>query len=157
MYLRAAKCHCGRNWNGDVAADMYTGPIHTALAKVCLRRRKWRVFEDNDPAGFKCRKGFAAKAASGIESFKIPPRSPSLNVCDYALRSEVSRRMRATEATWPAGKTESRKAYVSRLRRTALRLPASFVNTSISNMRTRCQRLYNAGGGNFEEGSSTRS
>ena len=146
----------GRHWNGDVAAEMYKGPIRTALAKACPRKRKWRVLEDNDPAGFKCRKGLAAKAESGIESFNIPPRSPSLNVCDYALWSEVSRRMRATEATWPAGKTESRKAYVARLRRTALRLPASFVNASVSNMRTRCQRLYNAGGGNFEEGGSTR-
>ena len=128
----------GRNWNGDVAADMYTGPIRTALAKACPRKRKWRVLEDNDPAGFKCRKGIAAKSASGIESFNIPPRSPSLNVCDYALWSEVSRRLRATEATWPARKKESRKAYAARLRRTALRLPASFVNASISNMRSRC-------------------
>ena len=104
----------GQNWNGDVAADMYTGPIRTALAKACPRKRKWRVLEDNDPAGFKCRKGLVAKSASGTESFSIPPRSPSLNVCDYALWSEVSRRLRATEATWPAGKKESRKAYVAR-------------------------------------------
>ena len=32
----------GRNWNGDVAAEMYTGPIRTALAKSCPRKRKWR-------------------------------------------------------------------------------------------------------------------
>ena len=145
----------GRNWNGEVAAEMYAGPIRAALANACPRKRKWRVLEDNDPAGFKCRKGFAAKSASGIESFDIPRRSPGLNVCDYALWSEVSRRMRATEATWPAGRAESRKAYVARLRRTALRLPARFVNASIANMRTRCQRLHAAGGGHFEEGGST--
>ena len=144
----------GRNWNGDVAAEMYAGPIKAALSKACPRKRKWRVLEDNDPAGFKCRKGLAAKVASGIESFDLPKRSPSLNVCDYALWSEVSRRMRAVEAAWPAGKSESRVAYVARLRRTALRLPASFVNASISNMRTRCQRLHIAGGGHFEEGGS---
>ena len=112
----------------------------------------WRVLEDNDPAGFKCRKGLAAKAASSIESFNIPRRSPGLNVCDYALWSEVSRRMRATEASWPPGRAETRKAYIARLRRTALRLPACFVNASISNMRIRCQRLDIAGGGHFEEG-----
>ena len=144
----------GRNWNGDVAAEMYTGPIRAALAKACPRKRNWRVLEDNDPAGFKCRKGLAAKASSRIESFDIPRRSPSLNVCDYALWSEVSRRMRATEANWPAGRTESRVAYVARLRRTALRLPASFIEASISNMRTRCHRLHLAGGGNSEEGGS---
>lgn len=142
----------GRNWNGEVAAEMYAGPIRAALANVCPQKRKWRVLEDNDPAGFKCRKGLAAKAASSIESFNIPRRSPGLNVCDYALWSEVSRRMRATEASWPPGRAETRKAYIARLRRTALRLPACFVNASISNMRIRCQRLDIAGGGHFEEG-----
>ena len=142
----------GRNWNGDVAAQMYTGPIKAALQRTCPSKRKFRVLEDNDPAGFKCRKGCAAKVASRIESFDIPRRSPSLNVCDYALWSEVNRRMRATEGKWPAGKTETRKQYVARLRRTALRLSASFIRASITGMRRRCRLLSATDGQPVEEG-----
>ena len=101
----------GRNWTGDVAAEMYTGPIKAALQRACPVSREWRVLEDNDPAGFKCKKGLNAKRAAGIESFDIPRRSPSLNVCDYALWSEINRRMRAAETKWPAGRTESRKQH----------------------------------------------
>ena len=142
----------GRNWNGNVAAEMYAGPIKNALERACPVSRKWRVLEDNDPAGFKCRKGVHAKQAVGIESFDIPRRSPSLNVCDYALWSEINRRMRAAEAKWPKDRTESRKQYIARLRRTALSLPEAFVNKSISNMQQRCQSLHAARGGHFEEG-----
>ena len=118
----------GRNWNGEVAAEMYKGPIKTALQQVAPGKRKWRVLEDNDPVGFKCRKGREAKAVSRIESFDIPRRSPSLNVCDYALWSEINRRMRAAEAKWSPGRTESRKQYLARLRRTALGLPKAFID-----------------------------
>ena len=67
----------GRNWNGDVAAEMYTGPIKAALKRAAPRKRKWRILEDNDPSGFKCKKGLAAKTAANIESFDIPRRSPA--------------------------------------------------------------------------------
>ena len=142
----------GRNWNGDVAAEMYAGPIKAALQRACPSKRKFRVLEDNDPAGFKCRKGFAAKVAARLESFDIPRRSPSLNVCDYALWSEVNRRMRAAEGKWPAGRTETRDRYLARLWRTALGLPASFVESSIADMHRRCRLLAAAGGQHFEEG-----
>ena len=142
----------GRNWNGDVAAEMYAGPIKAALRRACPSKRKFRVLEDNDPAGFKCRKGCAAKVASRLESFDIPRRSPSLNICDYALWSEVDRRMRAAEGKWPVGKTESRDRYLVRLRRTALGLPATFVESSIADMRRRCRLLAAVGGQHFEEG-----
>ena len=142
----------GRNWNGDVAAEMHAGPIKAALQRVAPGKRKWRVLEDNDPAGFKCRKGMDAKAAARIESFDIPRRSPQLNVCDFALWSEINRRMRTAERKWPAGRTESRKQFLARLRRTALSLPQTFVDESIGNMRKRCKCMFEADGGHFEEG-----
>ena len=142
----------GRNWNGDVAAEMYTGPIKAALKRAAPRKRKWRILEDNDPSGFKCKKGLAAKTAAQIESFDIPRRSPALNVCDYALWTKISRRMRATEAQWTPGRTESRKQYLARLQRTAMALSQSFVDASIGGMKRRCRSLYEAGGGHFEEG-----
>ena len=47
---------------------------------------------------------------------------------------------------------ESKMDYMARLRRTAMRLPRSFMNKSIGDMKRRCERLYEAGGGLFEEG-----
>jgi len=47
-------------------------------------------------------------------------------------------------------KKETREKYLARLRRTALRLPPKFINSSIKNMRERCQRLHKAKGGHIE-------
>ena len=142
----------GRNWTGAVPAEMYEGPIRRALAKVLPTSRAWRVLEDNDPTGFKSGKGEAAKAAAGIEVFSIPKRSPQLNVCDYALWTEINKRMRRQERRWPKGAKETRAGYLSRLRRKALRLSKTFIDKSISNMKVRCQRLLVARGRHFEEG-----
>ena len=42
-------------WNrcGDVAAEMYSGPIKSALERVRPTKRRFVVLEDNDLAGFK--------------------------------------------------------------------------------------------------------
>ena len=142
----------GHPWNSNTAAAMYVGPVAAALRKAYPNKRKWTVLEDNDPAGFKSRKGMAAKAAVGIQTFDLPKRSPALNVCDYALWAEVNRRMRRQERSWPAGRRETRRSFLSRLRRTALGLPTGFVQRSILNMKKRCQRLQAVEGGLFEEG-----
>ena len=47
---------------------------------------------------------------------------------------------------------ETRDKYLGRLRRTATRLPRSFLDDSISDMARRYRRLYEAKGGHFEEG-----
>ena len=93
-----------------------------------------------------------AKKASSIRIFEIPPRSPDLNVCDYALWKKVTRNMRLQEKKFSKGKRETRVEYVGRLRRTAKRLSPAFVNKAIGSMRKRCQRLYAAKGHHFEEG-----
>lgn len=48
----------GRNWNGEVAAEFYKGAIKSALTRSRPWKRQWRVLEDNDPAGFKCKKAW---------------------------------------------------------------------------------------------------
>jgi hypothetical protein len=141
----------GRRWNGDVASEMYSGPIKDALKKARPRKRSWRVLEDNDPC-FTSRKGVQAKRAAKIETFNIPRRSPGLNVCDYTLWQEINKRMRRAEAKWPKDMLETRAKYLARLRKTAMRLPTSFIHRSIGDLRRRCARLYDARGGNFEEG-----
>ena len=57
----------GRNWNGEVAAEMYSGPVVAALRRAYPQKRQWRVLEDNDPTGFKSRKGIVAKEDVSVE------------------------------------------------------------------------------------------
>ena len=60
--------------------------------------------------------------------------------------------MRQQELTWPKTKREARQDYLLRLKRTALRLPKSFLEKSAGDMRRRCQLLYKAKGYRFEAG-----
>lgn len=142
----------GKQWSGNVAAKLYEEAVAPALAKAYPGKRAWNVLEDNDPAGFKSSKAIAAKAKAHIKTFSIPRRSPALNVCDYFLWAEVNRRMRATEKRWRPAFRESRRAYLARLRRTAMSIPANLLRRSMQDMKRRCCRLQAAGGGHFEEG-----
>ena len=142
---------CAR-WNGAAAKAMYTGPLAKALKKAYPTKSKFIVLEDNDPSGFKSSKGVAGKIAAKIHAFEIPRRSPDLNVQDYAIWKEINRRMRLQEQKWPRGKREARGQYLTRLRRTALRLPKAFITKSIGDMHRRCKRLLAAKGGFIEEG-----
>ena len=103
-----------------------------------------------------CQKCEDAKEESGLKVFRIPARSPELNVCDYALWKAVAVRRRAQEKGWPKNTKESRDHHVARLRETAKSLPASFVRKSIGDIRRRCQKLYEAKGHHFEEGGGYR-
>ena len=141
----------GRHWSGKVAAEWHTGPVANASQRTYPQKRQFSVLEDNGPAGFKSGRGQEAKREAGIAPFEIPKRSPDLNLCDYSLGSEISRRMRRQEASWPAGRKETRAKYLARLRRTAKRLPASFLNKCVGDMRRRCQLLHAAKGKHFEE------
>ena len=131
---------------------MYKGPIATALQEHFPDSRKWTILEDNDPTGFRSKAGMKAEEKSGLTLLKIPRRSPQLNMCDYALWNEVENRMRRQEKHFAPDFRESRTCFLKRLRRTAMRLPSSFINASSMNMKVRCQRLVAAQGGHFEEG-----
>lgn len=142
----------GRSWSGSVAADLYRGPVLHTLQKTWPGKRSFRILEDNDPTGFKSRRGIDAKAEAGINVFEIPKRSPDLNVLDYAVWKQVGRIMRKQERSFPKGKRETREEFVARLRRVAVRLPRGFVEKAVGDMARRCERLYMAKGGHFEEG-----
>lgn len=140
------------NWTGAKAATLYAGPVKEALRKTYPKKRSFALLEDNDPTGFKSKIAIKAKKANGIRVFEIPRRSPDLNVCDYALWKQVTRRMRLQEKKFRASKRETRAEYVERLRKTAKGLSRAFVTRAIGSMRKRCQRLYAAKGRHFEEG-----
>jgi hypothetical protein len=139
-------------WSGTAVANLYAGPVLRALKRAYPGRATFTVLEDNDPTGFCSTKGLDAKAEAGIKIFNIPRRSPDLNVCDYALWRAIIRKMRAEEATWRKSRKETRDAFIARLHATAKALPKSFIQGAIGDMRRRCQRLFDAQGGLFEEG-----
>ena len=138
------------NWNSTEAARIYEGPMLKALQAEYPGTKRFRVLEDNDPSGFKASKGVAAKQRAGIQAFEIPAHSPQLNVCDYWLWREVNSRMRVRERMFPAGKRETRAAFLRRLKRTAKSIPSDMVSKSIGGMKKRCQRLVAAEGGQIE-------
>jgi len=139
-------------WSGKTAERFYTDVVRPALKHKHPSKKSFCILEDNDPTGNTSGRGIAAKKAQKLSVFKIPVRSPDLNVLDYAVWSEVERRMRLQERSWKPSKTESRDKFAKRLDRTAKRLPAEFINKAIGDMKRRCGLLYAAKGGLFEEG-----
>ncbi|CAE7464528.1 unnamed protein product [Symbiodinium natans] len=140
-------------WSGQAAASFY----HTLardLKKASPAKRRFTILEDNDPTGYKSAKGIAAKCDAGLLVFEIPKRSPDLSVLDYAIWTEINKRLRRQESKWTKGKKETRAAYIKRLKLTARSLPKDFILNSIGDMARRCQRLYEAKGYFFEEGGS---
>ena len=142
----------GVPWSAKAAEEFYLGPISSTLRAEFPDRARFTVLEDNDPSGFKSKRGQAAKQAAKITTFEIPKRSPSLNVCDYFVWSSVNRRMRERERSWPESKKETRQGFLKRLRETALSTPSHTVRGAVGDMKRRCERLFAAGGGHFEEG-----
>lgn len=141
-------------WSGLAAKHLYEGPLLKALKRAYPGRKTFTVLEDNDPTGFRSRMGIKAKENVGIRTFRIPPRSPDLNPCDYTLWKEVSVKMRERERAWGKKKKESRVEYIARLRATALKLRKAYGQAAIGGMKERCKRLFIAKGGLFEEGGS---
>jgi len=84
----------------------------------------------------------AAKKDVCIKEFRIPPRSPDLNVLEYAIWSAIVRDMRKQEAAFPNSKKESREEYLQRLQ---VVLPKTFIEASVRDMKRRCQRLREEG------------
>lgn len=146
----------GKTWGGQDAADLYLGPVQSALRRGWPRKRKFLMLEDNDPTGFKSGVGIKAKKQAKISVLEIPKRSPDLSVMDYAIWKRISTLMRRQEKGWKETKKETRDQFLERLHKTAKNLPAAFVNKAIGNMRERCQRLYKAKGHHFEEGGKNR-
>ena len=116
----------------------------------------WAKLLDGLTADSSAHSGMRAKAAAKIEVLQLPKRSPDLNVLDFSVWAEVERRMRRQEKKWPAAKRETRAEFIRRLHRVAKGLPKKFIDDSISDLPRRCERLFAAKGGLFEEGGRRR-
>ena len=112
---------------------------------------RYVVLKDNDPTGYKCAKGMAAKTACNLKTDDLPKRSPDLNVLDYCLWHEINKRMREQERTFPKSKKESMVEFKNRLRKTALGLPTSVVTKAVGDMKRRCQIISQNKGQLFTE------
>ena len=132
----------GKSWNGQAAADMYQGPLLTALRKSWGEKPNYIVCEDGDRKGFQSNKGIKAKAKAKIVSLKLPPRTPSLMPWDYALWQQIQERMNRSA---PKG-VETKAKYLSRLRKTALSLPRPLVRKIIDRMSRNVEAIVEAKG-----------
>ena len=93
----------------------------------------------------------AKKEMPKYAKFHIPKRSPDLNVLDYYFWNEVERRLRKAEHLFPEDKKETRDDFIIRLKKTALSIPPADVSKAIGDLARRCELLYRAKGGLFEE------
>ena len=139
-------------WCGDTAAKFYIDVVLPAVKERYGAKRRFCILADNDPTGNKSAVAVRAKEACTLEVLCLPKRSPDLNVLDFAVWSEVERRLRAQEKRWDDGKRETRAEFERRLDGVAKALPNSFINKSIMDLKRRCERLYAAEGGLFEGG-----
>ena len=140
-------------WNAATASAMYSGPLARCLQREYPGvRGSWRVLEDNDPTGYKCRAALAAKRGAGIQTLDLPQRSPDLNPLDFAFWAHLNKRMRAQEKRWSETKREGENKYIARLRRTALSTPPDFIRRIVGSLHKRCSQLEAAQGGHFTAG-----
>ena len=134
-------------WNSSEAARLYNGPMKTILRETYPRCSRYSVLEDNDPAGFRSKAGLQAKVEAGIVTFEIPKHSPQLNLCDYWLWKAVNVKMREAEKKFDATKRETRRAYLARLKRTAMSFSSDEIIEAQQSMKRRCRDLVKAKGG----------
>ena len=140
-----------KKWCGAAAASMYKVLKGSLKTKGKKKKKTHTIVEDNDPTGYKSKKGEAAKAEEKLNVLALPKRSPDLNVLDYAVWADVNRRMRKQEKNWTAKKKESREQYLDRLRRTALGTCPKWLKKRMEDMPRRLGLLVKAKGGHFAE------
>ena len=129
-------------WNGETASAMYRGPIAKFLKKKYGEKDRFLIVEDNDPTGYKSRKGMAAKAAEKIRTVPWPRYSPDLMPLDFSLWANINNRMSACS---PKGK-ETVASFKARLRRVAFGTPQAAVRDMVAKIRAKAREIYEAAG-----------
>ena len=78
-----------------------------------------------------------------VSAVAFPKYSPDLNPLDYFVWAEVNRRMGPQSA--PAN--ESQTAYKSRLRKTAMSIPARAIQAAVGKMKAKAAEVVQSKGG----------
>ena len=129
-------------WNGSTAADMYQGPLLTALRRTWGAKRRYMIVEDGDRKGNQSGKGIAAKARCNITALTLPPRTPSWMPLDYAVWTAIVAKLVASA---PVGK-ESKADFIARAKACSMSLPRGFIRKTIGRMKRNIQGVIDAGG-----------
>ena len=130
------------SWNGAAAARMYEDHLKPALQRTWGKRALYHIVEDGDRKGNTSGKGISSKARAKIVAMTLPPRTPSLMPLDYAIWHKITTQV-IDDA--PAG-TETRAAFLNRLKDIAYGLPKGYVMSTINRMRGNLQALIEARG-----------
>ena len=120
----------GKKWNGATAASVYKGPMLTALRRTWGRRRQYSIVEDGDRKGNQSNKGKNAKREAKLHAI-VPPRTPCWMPLDYSIWQKIVDKLVATS---PNG-TESKAAFLARLKKAAKTLPRGTVAKAIGRMK----------------------
>ena len=112
------------------ARNIYSDVVAPKLSFTNPRRRHFTILEDKDPVGNQSKAGRSANRVSRLSLFRIPKRSPELNVMDFAVWSEIELRMRRQGRKFPKGNVETRASFLHRPQRTARNLPKSLTNSN---------------------------
>ena len=121
----------GKKWNGATAASVYKGPMLTALRRTWGRRRQYSIVEDGDRKGNQSNKGKNAKREAKLHAIVLPPRTPCWMPLDYSIWQKIVDKLVATS---PNG-TESKAAFLARLKKAAKTLPRGTVAKAIGRMK----------------------
>ena len=129
-------------WNGQTAADTYAGPLLSALRRTWGARKSYTIVEDGDRKGNQSQKGIDAKAACGIKALALPPRTPSAMPLDFSIWKAIEKRVVETAPKT----TETKDAFLKRLKSCAQKLPKGYVKSVIARMRPNMQDIVDADG-----------
>ena len=142
-----------KSWCGAAASELYARHLAPALKETFPGRRRFLLIEDNDPTGHKSGAGESAKRDAHISCVPYPKHSPDLMPLDFGFWKSVNRRLRKQELSFSSGYYETRKHFVSRLRRTIMSSRPASLTKLIGSLKRRCKLLKDAEGWHFEEGS----
>ena len=131
-----------KRWNAHEAASLYRKVIIKTLQKHRGMKRKYLLFEDNGPVGYKSSLGKKAKEELSIEAIPMPAYSPDLIPLVHTLWEEILGHMQNNTPK----NIESVAAYKKRLRLTALRLPSAVVTKAVRGMPKRMASIVVAKG-----------
>ena len=95
------------------------------------------------PRSCRARSRAVLRKALKVSAVAFPKYSPDLNPLDYFVWAEVNRRMGSQSA--PAN--ESQTAYKSRLRQTAMSIPAPAIRAAVGKMKAKAAEVVQSKGG----------
>jgi hypothetical protein len=129
-------------WNGQKAADTYSGQLLKALRRTWGPRKSYTIVEDGGRKGNQSQKGIDAKSACGIKALTLPPRTPSVMPLDFSIWKAIEKRLVQTAPKT----TETKDAFLQRLKSCAQKLPKNYVKSVIARMRPNMQDIVDADG-----------